>query len=89
MTIQQLLKLIVSGASIVLIGYLLRGHDILTGIALVLLLLTVILKVVFALRSRGGGPPPSGGGSDPSGRPVVRPFGGGPPELLAVAEDRR
>jgi hypothetical protein len=86
MKMRQLLKSILLGASIVGIGYLLRGHDILTGIALGLLALTVLSKLVFAFRFNRAGLPPGGEDSAASGRLVPRPPGGGPRRISAAAD---
>ena len=87
MKARMAIKLIVVGGMIVAIGYFLRGHDLVTAVALSLLLVVVVAKVVAALvlRRRGGLPPMSGGGPDLGGRPVRRPPGGRPPELSAAA----
>ena len=79
------LKLTVVGAVIVAVSCLLRGHDILTGLALSLLFLAVIFKMAFALVvRRNGGWPPGSGGADSAGRPELRPTGGRPPVLSAA-----
>ena len=89
MKTKMAIKLTVFGGLIVTIGYWLRGHDILTGLALLLLFGIVVAKVVSALMvRRGGGPPPGGGGSESADRPVPRPAGDGPPRLAAAAEVR-
>ena len=89
MKIKMAIKLTVFGGLIVAIGYWLRGHDILTGLALLLLFGIVVAKVVAALIvRRGGGPPPGDGGSESAGRPVPRPTGDGPAVLSAAAEVR-
>jgi hypothetical protein len=67
-------KLAVLGLLIVLAGYWLKGHDRLTEIVLVALVLLISLKLIFYLRGRSGGPgPKGGGGSDLSGSPVPTP----------------
>ena len=85
---QMIIKLVVMGGSIVAVGRLLHGHDVLTGIALVLLFLWAVAKVIPAIGVRWRGGPPSGGGSGswPAGSPVPRPPDGRPPELSAAAE---
>ena len=88
MKLQMIIKLVVMGGLIVAVGRLLHGHDILTGIALVLLFLWAVAKVIAAIVVRRKGEPPSGGGSWPAGEPVPRPPGGRPPALLAAAEVR-
>jgi len=86
----MIIKLVVMGGLIVAVGRLLHGHDILTGIALVLLFLWAVAKVIAAIVVRRRGEPPSGGdgGSWPAGEPVPRPPGGRPPALSAAAEVR-
>ena len=87
MKLIQALKLLCLGTIITVIGICLRGHDLLTGVALWALALLVVLKIFFALRTRrGGGFPPGGGGGDLGGKPVPRPPGGRPPALAAEAE---
>ena len=67
-------KLGVLGLLIVLAGYWLKGHDRLTEIVLVALVLLISLKLIFYLRGRPRGPGPrGGGGSDPSGSPIRTP----------------
>src|SRR5205807_6623411 len=77
MKTKMAIKLVLLAVLIVAIAYWLRGHDILTGVALSLLLLVAVAKVVAAIivHRRGGGPR-SGGGAESSGRPVPRPPGG-------------
>jgi hypothetical protein len=62
-------KLILTGSFIVAVGYWLRGHDILTAIALLALFVIAVGKVLFAIISRRGGPSHCGGGSPPPGPP--------------------
>ncbi len=79
-------KLLLVGTFIVLVGYGLRGHDILTGIVLSLLFLMVMAKVIFAIMARRrGGFPPGSLGPGPTGKPVPRIPVGGPPALSAAA----
>ena len=86
MKLIQAFKLLCLGTLITVIFISLRGHDILTGLALWTLALLVILKIVFALRARrGGGFPPGGEGGDLGGKPIPRPPGGRPP-AMACAE---
>jgi len=49
MKTKMAMKLIVLGVIIVAVSHWLRGHDILTGLALSLLFLAVVFKVAFAL----------------------------------------
>ena len=56
------IKLTATGILILAVAYLLRGHEILTGTALLLLFALVVAKLVFALIARPGGRPPSAGG---------------------------
>jgi len=87
---QMIIKLVVMGGLIVAVGQLLRGHDVLTGIALVLLFLWAVAKVIAAIVVRRRCEPPSGGGGGgwPAGEPVPRPPGGRPPALSAAAGAR-
>ena len=86
MKLQMIINLVLLGALIVAVGQLLRGHDVLTGTALVLLFLWAVAKVIAAIVVRRKGEPPSGGGTWPAGEPVPRPPGGRPPALSAAAE---
>jgi len=90
MKIQVAAKLVLLGSFIVAVGCWLRGHDILTGVALLLLFVVVLAKVVFAIISRPGSdlPPSGGGGRRPPDAPVPRPPWGRPPALSAAAEAR-
>ena len=89
MKTRMALKLTVLGVSIVAASYWLRGHDILTGLALSLLFLLVVFKVAFALVARRrGGWPSNSGGTDSADRPEPRPPGGRPPALSAAEEVR-
>jgi len=85
------IKLVVTGVLILAVAHLLRGHDILTGTALLLLFVVVLARVVFAIRFRPGTEPPlsGGGGRRPPDAPVPRPPNGRPPTLVAAAEVRR
>jgi len=83
------LKLTVLGVLIVVAGRCLRGHDILTGLALSLLVLLVVFKIAFAMIARrGGGWPPNGGGTDSADRTEPRSPRGRPPVLSAAEEVR-
>ncbi len=77
MKTRMAIKLTAAGILIVAVAYLLRGHEILTGAALLLLFALVVIKVVFALIARQGGRPPSAGagGRRPPDAPVPRPPG--------------
>ena len=79
-------KLVVLGVLIVLVGRLLRGHDILIGIALTILALLVAGKIIGALVWRRKGPPGGRGGGWSSNVPVPRPPNGRPPVLSAAAD---
>jgi hypothetical protein len=85
MKILQALKLLCLGAIITAVGICLRGHDILTGAALSLLALLVMLKLFFACRASRGGGGSSRPGGDQGGKPILRPPGGRPPTLRAQA----
>jgi hypothetical protein len=89
MKTKMAMKLIVLGVIIVAVSHWLRGHDILTGLALSLLFLAVVFKVAFALiiRRRSGLPPSTEGG-DLADRREPRPPGGRPPALSAEEEVR-
>ena len=82
------IKLTVLGVLIVAVGHWLRGHDILTGVAMLLLFLVVLAKVVAAIISRTDGGPAPGNGGEPPGTRMPRPPGGRPPALSAAAEAR-
>ncbi len=87
MKLQTFSKLVVLGAVIVVIFQLLRGHDVLTGTALVFLFLIAGTKLIFALiHRRRSGPSSGGGGTWPAGSRVPRPPGGRPPVLSAAAK---
>jgi hypothetical protein len=89
MKTRMALKLIVVGDAIVAVACWLRGHDVLTGVALALLFLVVVFKMAFAvIARRGGGRPPGSGGADLADRPESRPPGGRPPVLSAAEEVR-
>lgn len=82
------IKIAVVGAFIVAAAYWLRGHDILTGLALLLLLLVAVAKMVGAIISRRGGSSPDGGDSGSADRPVPKLPGGHPPTLVEANEVR-
>jgi hypothetical protein len=88
MNAKIVIKLALVGAFIVAIVYWLRDHDLLTGLALLLLFLVVVAKVVGAIISRRGGSSPSGGRSGSADRPVSKPPGGHPPTLAEANEVR-
>ena len=85
MKIRMAAKLVALGAMIVGVGHWLRGHDILTAVALLLPLLFVGGKVFFVLLSGRGGSPPSSGDSRPPIPPApVKPAPrspGAPPDV--------
>jgi hypothetical protein len=96
MKIQVVMKLLVLGALIVLVGHWLQGHDVLTGMALVSVLLLVAAKFCFycyflrrnAIATRNGD---SGGaddgGADPAGKPVpIPPVRPQPREFSALSK---
>jgi hypothetical protein len=88
MNTRMTIKLTAMGSLIVAVAYWLRGHDILTGIALALLFLVMLAKVIYAIRfGRRSGPPSDGddGGWPPEAL-VPRPPGDRPPKLSAEAE---
>jgi hypothetical protein len=75
MNAKMLVKLVAFGGMITLAGALLRGHDVLTAIALTLLFLFVVAKVVFALIvSRTKPWRKGGGGSSPPLEPALVPI---------------
>ena len=88
MNAKIVIKLALVGAFMVAVAYWLRGHDILTGLALLLLFLVVVAKVVGAIISRCGGSSPSGGRSGSADRPMPKPPGGHPPTLVEASEVR-
>lgn len=84
MNAKTLLKLLTVGALIVLAAFLLRGHDIITAIALSIAFLLIVSKITAALvfhRNRQGG---GNGGSSPPPAPVLitRPRAPGAPPVL-------
>jgi len=80
-------KLLLVGTFIVVVGYGLRGHELLIALVMSFLFLTVMAKVVFAMVARRrGGFPPRRGGSGPAGKPVPRPPTVSPPALSASAQ---
>lgn len=87
MKIKMATKLVLMGILIAVVGNLLRGHDLLAGVALLGLFAIVMATIVTALIvRRGGGLPPNDGGAGPAGRPVPSPSGGRPPKISAMAE---
>ena len=88
MNARMIIKQAALAGLIVLVGLWLRGHDVLTAVALLVLVAVVAIKVAYAIRFRRRTDPPSGLGSGdwPAGSPVPRPPSGRPPELSAVAE---
>ena len=86
MTTKMAIKLTVLGVLIVAVGNWLRGHEILTAVAMLLLFLVVLAKVVAAFISRPESGPGPGNGGEPPGTRMPRPPGGRPPALSAAAE---
>jgi len=86
MNAKMVIKLTLLGALIVTVFSCLRGHDILTGLALLLLFLIAVATVVSAIISHRGGSSSCGGSSGSAGRPVPRPPGGKPPALMEAKE---
>jgi hypothetical protein len=84
----MILKLLLLGSLITIVGALLKGHDLLTGVALSLLLVLVALKITFAILARRRGSSPNDEDSGMAGKPVPRPPGRRPP-ALSVAEPMR
>ena len=82
------IKLLAPGGLLLTVAHWLRGHDILTGIALSVLFIALLAKLLFALvlPRHGGGLPPSGDFPDTGNEPVMRPPGGAPPRLSAAKE---
>ncbi|MDB6026533.1 MAG: hypothetical protein JWM68_2756 [Verrucomicrobiales bacterium] len=87
----MVVKLTLLGTLIVSVFSCLRGHDMLTGLALLLLFLFAVVAVLSTIISRRGGSSASGGGSGSSGLPMPMPKlpGGWPPTLAAAIEVRR
>lgn len=87
MKIRMAVKLTTLGALIVAVGYWLRGHDILTGVVLLLLAVLVFAKVVAAIisRPRRERPPRDGDQGGLPGAPAPRPPKARPPVLAASA----
>jgi len=80
-------KLLLVGTFIVVLGYGLRGHDILTAIFVTALFLTTAAKIAFALFARRSRRlPPGRGGVGGAGGTVPRSPVGRPPSLAASAE---
>src|SRR5262245_21044536 len=74
-------KLVMFAALILAAAWLLRGHDLLTGVALSLLFIFVTAKIAFAIIARRCGWPPTGDDPGSSDKPVSRPPGGRPPAI--------
>ena len=89
MTMRMAIKLTFLGVLIVAVGHWLRGHDILTAVAMLLPILLVLTKVVAAMISRRDRGPAQGNGGEPPGARVPHPPGLRPPTLSAVAEVRQ
>jgi hypothetical protein len=85
MKTRMLIKLILTGTAIVLAGHWLKGHDLLTDIALTALFLLVSAKLIFAFIHRRG----FGSGDGPAYPPYapipVPPARPKPPELSATS----
>ena len=83
-------KLVATGLLIVALGRLLRGHDTLTGAALILLFLVTSIKLVLAVvyGRRKDSPPYSCSGTHPPFAPVpIPPARPVAPELSATARE--
>jgi len=89
MNVKIATKIILTGVLIVAVAYWLRGHDLLTGLAVLVLFLIVIAKVVCAIVSRRGGSSSGSGGPGSAGRPVPRRPVGRPPALKEAHEVTR
>jgi len=68
-----IIKLVGLGALISVVGGLLNGHDLLTGVVLVTSVLLAALKFYFLYGRPSKGPRDSGPGDFPLGRPVPIP----------------
>lgn len=77
-------KLVLLGALFTITGVLLKGHDLLKGLALSLLLLLVAAKIAFAIIVRRRGSSPMDGGSGLTGKPVPRDPTRRPPAISAA-----
>jgi hypothetical protein len=88
MKTRMAVKITALGVLIVAASYWLRGHEILTGLALSLLFLLVVFKMAFAVMARRHGGWNPDGGADSADRPESRPPGGRPPVLSATEEIR-
>jgi len=84
----MVIKLTVLGVFFVAVFYWLRGHDILTGAAMLLLFLISLAKVLAAIISRHDGGRGPGNDGEPPGSRMPRPPGGRPPALSSAAEPK-
>ena len=88
MKVKAAIKLILMGLVIVLIFTALRGHDVLTGVALVTLALVVAAKIVAAIiYHRRGGSGPYDGGRPPYTPLAIPPNRPKPPELTGALKN--
>lgn len=83
MKARMLIKLTLLGFLIVMTFHWLRGHDVLTGIALTTLFLLVSAKLIFAFIHRRGSGPGDGPVFPPYAPIPVPPARPKPPELSA------
>jgi hypothetical protein len=82
-------KFVGAGLLIGMLGWWLRGHEILTAWVLSLLFLAVIAKLAGAIIARRRGGFTAGGiGPETAGRAVPRVPLGGPPTLTAAAAEK-
>jgi hypothetical protein len=85
MKTKQFIKAALAGIVIVAVGLLLRGHDVLTGIALVTLALLVAVKIVAAIIfHRRGSSGPYDGGRPPYTPTAIPPNRPKTPELTGA-----
>jgi hypothetical protein len=86
MTTKTALKLTVYAILIIALGRCLRGHDILTGLSLVLALVLTLAQIIFAIIARRRGSGPSNGNHPPYTPIPIPPVRPRPPELSAAAK---
>lgn len=85
MKTKAVIKVAIFGVLIIAVAMLLRGHDILTGAALVALALLVAAKIVAAIIAhRRGGAGPYEGGRPPYTPTAIPPNRPKPPELTGA-----